>query len=178
MKRLAAFMVLVVFLALAVTAQGNRIYVEDFEIEPGEYGCMPVLLTNVDPSRGLQFNITLPIGLELEESELTPYARGKKMFLSSNFSPKDGCYTVFIYPMGTICFPADTTAAVMTMTLKARETFKGGTISAWKCRGATADNKTIYMEGDTARVTVPESALVGVPIDSKSDDGGFFNLND
>ena len=104
MKRLMTLVVLAVFLALAVSAQGNRIYIEPFEIEPGESRTVPVMLSNVDPSRGVQFNVTLPEGLELKASELTPYSQGMKMILSCEFSPKNGCYTVFIYPMGYL-FP-------------------------------------------------------------------------
>ena len=170
--------VLAVFLALAVSAQGNRIYIEPFEIEPGESRTVPVMLSNVDPSRGVQFNVTLPEGLELKASELTPYSQGMKMILSCEFSPKNGCYTVFIYPMGVICFPADTTAAVMTLKINARKSFRGGTMSTWKCFGATEENKTLYMQGDTTAVTVPESALIGIPIDTRSADDEYFNLND
>ena len=58
-------------LALTLSAQGNRVYIEDFEIEPGATDSVLVLLSNVDPSRGLQFNLSLPQGLEICEYDLT-----------------------------------------------------------------------------------------------------------
>ena len=50
-------------LAQGIMAQTNRIFIEEFEIEPGTIDSVPVMLTSVDPSRGLQFNISLPAGL-------------------------------------------------------------------------------------------------------------------
>ncbi len=162
-------------LALGIMAQTNRIFIEDFEIEPGTIDSVPVLLTSVDPSRGLQFNISLPAGLSYRSSEVTDFSNKYNMSMSCNYSRKDSCYSVFLYPPGRYCYPADTTVAVAYIWLQASNDFKGGTIITWKCRGSTIDNNTIYMDGDTTMVTVPTASLIGIPYDMPVQDQ-YFNL--
>ena len=161
---------------LGVAAQTNRIFIEDFEIEPGATDSVAVMFSSVDPSRGLQFNISLPAGLTYLGSDVTEYSVNYNMSASCNYSRKDSCYSAFIYPPGRICYPADTTAAVMYIWLKAKDDFKGGTIITWKCRGSTIDNNTIYMEGDTTTVTVPQASLIGIPVDGQPVKDQYFNL--
>ena len=172
MRRLITLALIAVLCVLATSAQeGNRIYIEDFEIEPGEMDSAQVMLTNVDPSRGLQFNISMPEGLEIVEYELTDYSRASKMNLMFDYSTKNHCNIVFIYPLGMICYPADTAKAVMCLKLKAHRGFKGGTIVTWKCCGSTMDNNTITMNGSDTHVTVPKAS----PIDTQPDGGQYFN---
>ena len=170
-------MILLAWLAaIAVAAQTNRVYIENFEIEPGETSTVPVMFTSVDPSRGLQFNISLPEGLEYKGVEVSQYAMDYKMNVSCNYSKKYSCYSAFIYPPGRISFPADATAVVMYIKFKAKDDFKGGTITTWKCRGSTLDNNTIVMEGDTTTVTVPQASLIGIPVENKQAKDQYFNL--
>lgn len=178
MKRLMTLALMALLLALTLSAQGNRVYIEDFEIEPGATDSVLVLLSNVDPSRGLQFNLSLPQGLEICEYDLTDYSRRSKMHLLCEVSTKDSCYVAFIYPMGLICYPADDAAAVMYLKVKASKGFKGGNIVTWKCCGATMENTTINMDGASTRVTVPDAALVGIPVDTQSADDRFFGPDD
>lgn len=175
MKKIV-LMSLALLATIGVAAQTNRIYIEDFEIEPGTTDSVPVMFSSVDPSRGLQFNISLPKGLSYKGAEVSEYAASFGMSGSCNYSSKDSCYSAFIYPAGRICFPADTTAAVMYIWLKASNEFKGGTIITWKCRGSTIDNATIYMDGDTTTVTVPQASLIGIPVDSQPVKDQYFNL--
>ena len=169
-------LIMAMLMSLVATAQTNRIFIEDFEIEPGATDSVPVLLSNVDPSRGLQFNISLPEGLNYMGAEVSEYASGYKMSVSCNYNQKNSCYSAFIYPPGPICFPADTTAVVMYIWLMAKDDFKGGPIITWKCRGSALDNNTIIMDGDTTVVTVPQASLIGIPVENRQAQDQYFNL--
>ena len=68
----------------AVAQQRNRIYIENFEIYPDSSLTVPVMLANMDSTRGIQFNITLPFGLKISECNLTPYAKEYDMHLFEN----------------------------------------------------------------------------------------------
>lgn len=143
--------IVALFVSLDAVAQSNRIYVEPFEICPDSTLAVPVILANETPTRGLQFNMTLPEGLAMDECEITRYCEKYSMSL---FTKKNGdVWTIGMYPMGSICLPADTKAILM-LQMMASPTFMGGEIVVWKCRGSTIDNKTIYMDGDTTAVTV------------------------
>ena len=155
-------MSLALLATIGVAAQTNRIFIEDFEIEPGTTDSVAVMFSSVDPSRGLQFNISLPKGLAYMGADVTEYAANYNMSVSCNYSEKYRCYSAFIYPPGRICFPADTTAAVMNLWLK--------------CRGSTIDNNTIYMDGDTTTVTVPQASIIGIPADNQPVKDQYFNL--
>ena len=168
--------IVAVMAAWNALAQGNRIYIEDFEIDADSTRIVPVMLANSDSTRGLQFNLTLPKGLSIADYKMTSYARDYEMSVTVNYVDVDSAYTVFMYPSSPICFPSDT-KAVMTLELEASSTFKGGDIVTWKCRGSTIDNMTIYMEGSTAHVTVPASTLIGIPIEQKPTEDQYFNLN-
>lgn len=160
--RLATFLAIV--MALQALAQSNRIYIEDFEIFPDSVVTVPVMLSNVDETRGFQFNITTPEGLKVVGHRLSGITRDYEMTLTFRKSEADGCHTAIVVPHEPTCLPAGT-AVVMTLKFKASPDFKGGEISLWKERGSTIENKTIIMGDETTTVTVPESALIGIPID-------------
>ena len=63
-----------VCMALCAMAQNNRIYIEDFEIDPDSTVTVSVILANESPTRGVQFNMTLPPGLILKSSKVTAYS--------------------------------------------------------------------------------------------------------
>jgi hypothetical protein len=164
-----------VLASLTVTAQSNRIYIEDFEIDCDSAKMVQVMLANVDPTRGIQFNLRLPAGLSIEDYDETAYSRRYSMSLTSSFVPDYDGYLMFLYPSQAICFPPDT-MAVIKLTLAASHDFRGGDLLIWQCRGSTIDNETIYMDGDTTHVTVPTSTLIGIPIDQKPTEEQYFNL--
>jgi len=166
---------LAALVAVTAMAQTNRVYIEDFSIEPDSTVVVPVFFANVVPSRGLQFNLSLPEGLTLTKSRLTQYSKEYAMILTCRYSNRDQCYGVFIYPSGAICFDPDT-AAVMELWLTAQPDFSGGEISLWNCYGSTIENKTIAVQGGVAVVTVPESSLIGIPVDKVDAKEEFFNL--
>ena len=167
---------LLALVALSSVAQSEtRIYIEDFEICPDSSVVVPVILANVERTRGFQFYITLPEGLTKVREELTEYSLENKMTLSCPYSEKNNCYMVFIYPSAGNMFPPDT-MEVMTFTFKAESTFRGGIIRLWKCRGSTRNNTTIIYQDDTTTVTVPTASLIGIPVDKKPGKDEFFNL--
>lgn len=173
--RYFATALLAVCMALFTMAQNNRIYIEDFEISPDSTVTVPVILANEDPTRGVQFNISLPSGLIYKKSHVTEYSEEYGMSLTCRYSNRDGCYTVFLYPMAQICYDPDT-AAVMTITFAAQSDFKGGTISIWKCRGSTINNKPFVIPDASTNVTIPAASLIGIPIDNEPVHEEFFNL--
>lgn len=173
MRRYMMVMMAVLLALAAVAQQRNRIYIENFEIYPDSSLTVPVMLANMDSTRGIQFNITLPFGLRISECELTPYAKEYDMHIFENNNA--GVLTIGMYPFSRVCFPPDT-VAVMTINFDAKTDFKGGEIFLWKCRGSTMENTTIFIGDDTTTVTVPSSSLIGIPVDQKTDDEMYFNL--
>lgn len=175
MKHILMTILVLLVAANAVSQSRSRVYIEDFEITPDSSIVVPVILANVEPTRGVQYYVTLPEGLSLVDEQLTDYSLEYDMAVSCTYSNKNSCYMIFVYPPTTILFPPDT-MAVMTLEFKAAPDFKGGLLPVWKCRGATADNRSIVYQNDTTIVTVPTASLIGIPMDQKSDDDQYFNL--
>lgn len=173
MRRFMMIILAAVF-TLAAVAQRNRIYIEDFEIYPDSTITVPVMLANTDPTRGFQFNMTLPDGLSIEDCKLTEYAVKDYDMHIFNMC-KAGVWTAGMYPASKVCLPPDD-KAMMTITFKATAEFKGGQLFLWKCRGSTMESTTIYFDEDTTTVTVPSNALIGIPMDKRTDTNDYFNL--
>ena len=166
--------IIVALAALTVTAQGNRICIEDFVIDRDSIVSVPVVLANETPMRGLQFNMTLPDGLKVESSSLTKYSEKYEMNLVCRRTD-NGDQVVFIYPMARICYPAGNEVVVV-INFAAGPDFKGGEITLWKCFGSTIDNVAFPVQGGTTTVTVPSSSLIQVPADSQPVNQQYFNL--
>ena len=161
---------------MVALGQQNRIYIEDFEIAPEATLTVPVMLSNVDETRGIQFNLTVPQGLKIVSRELSDYAAQERF--NMNFSVNkvnDSTWTMIIYPSGRICFPPDEQAMVL-VGFKAKAEFKGGDLLLWKCRGSTIDNVTIYINDDTAHVSVPQSSVISVPNDHFTVSEVYYNI--
>lgn len=166
--------IFVVLLALPVAGQVNRLYMDDFEIEPDSLKTMPLMLLNESPTRGFQFTMTLPQGMYLEESKVTNYSLEYKMGISCNILERNQ-FMLFIFPSIRICYPPDT-AAVVLLTFSADSDFKGGDIIIDECWGSTIDSEGFPADGDTVHVTVPASFLIGVPVDQQPAEDQYFNL--
>lgn len=164
--------IIVALAALTVTAQGDRICIEDFVIDRDSVVSVPVVLANETPMRGLQFNMTLPDGLKVESSSLTKYSAKYEMNMVCRRTD-NGEQVVFIYPMARICYPAGSEVVVV-INFAAGPDFKGGDIILSGAKGSTIDNKSIPIEGDTIKVTVPASSLIGIPMDKTQNDGKFY----
>ena len=173
MRNLFSFMLTALVAALCATAQTNVIYIDDFEISPDSVVTVPVMLANQDTTRGVQFNITIPETLDIDEIVLTDYSAGRGFTLTQSASGTT--YTVMIYNFGQAFFPPDTTAIAL-VTFYAYDDFDGGEVEVWKCRGSTADDQAIIMDGDTATVTVPTASLKVVSVDAVPVNEQYFNL--
>ena len=77
--------IMAVIVAMAAMAQRNVVYIEDFEIEPGNSITVPLMMANCDSTRGIQVNLTLPEGLRLIDRELTQYSREYDMEPFGNY---------------------------------------------------------------------------------------------
>lgn len=168
---------LAMVLALPCVAQVNRLYMNDFEIEPDSTITVSLYLTNEDPTRGLQFNLKVPEGLTRCGYESTAYSNEYNMTVVCE-STGANKYRAFVYPPTRICYPADNAREVVSFTFKASSGFKGGELVIDGCKGSTMDSKTFNIEGDTVVVTVPARSLVGIPVDQQSADEPFFNLQE
>ena len=164
--------IMVAMTALALSAQANRIVIEDFVVDRDSVVSVPVMLANETPMRGLQFRMVLPEGLKIEGSKLTKYSEKYDMNLAGRSTPQ-GDYAVFIYPMSRVCYPADS-AVIMMLEVVASSDFKGGKIIMSGVRGSTIDNQSIPVEDTAVTVSVPASSLIGIPMDQTQGNGKFF----
>lgn len=70
-SRFSATVMLLAMSCIAAFAQGNnKLYIEDFDIAPGETKTLDIILENEDPVSSLQFDITFPTGLSYVEGSL------------------------------------------------------------------------------------------------------------
>lgn len=168
--------VMAMMMAMGVMAQHNVMYISDFEIAPGSQIDVPLMLANSDPTRGVQFNMTLPDGLTLINRQMTPYAEVEYEMKDFGTLKKAGYWLIGMYPVGGVCFPPGDTA-IMILTFASAADFTGGEIILWRQRGSTIDNKTIFYDNDTTTVTIPQASILerqdnALPLDQR-----FYNLN-
>ncbi len=141
--------------AVAAVAQSRGcVYIENLELVPDSTVTVPVMLACLEPTQGLQFKMSLPDGLILEEMELTKRSRRLDMNLAKKH--KGDTWNVAVYTMSMASFPPDTTA-VIHATLRALPQFQGGEIHIWKCQGCSQDFTTINY--DDSYTTVMRAAL-------------------
>ena len=70
-SRFSATVMLLAMGCIAAFAQGtNKLYIEDFDIAPGETKTLDIILDNEDPVSSLQFDIYFPDGLTYVEGSL------------------------------------------------------------------------------------------------------------
>ena len=70
-SRFSATVMLLAVGCIAAFAQGNnKLYIEDFDIAPGQTKTLDIILENEDPVSSLQFDITFPTGLSYVEGSL------------------------------------------------------------------------------------------------------------
>lgn len=166
--------IFVVLLALPVAGQVNRLFMDDFEIEPDSLKTMSLILASEIPTRGFQFTLILPQGIYLDDCAVTDYSKEYKMGISCNFIDPSH-YLLFVFPSIRVCYPPDTVAVAL-FTFGAASDFKGGDILIDECSCSTIDSESFPAIGDTVHVTVPSSSLIGIPIDQQPVKDQFFNL--
>ena len=70
-SRFSATVMLLAVGCIAAFAQGNnKLYIEDFDIAPGQTKTLDIILENEDPVSSLQFDITFPTGLSYVKESL------------------------------------------------------------------------------------------------------------
>ena len=109
-------------------AETDRLYIEDFTIEPGETLSVPVLLQNNVAYGGLQTDLYLPDGLsvEMEDDEYIIDLTSRKDYSHSIscYNQSDGAIRVFISSMSTASFSGNS-GAIMTIRMTASTDFHG-----------------------------------------------------
>lgn len=145
---------LTAFVALMGAAQGGgRIFIENFDIAPDSTVTVQVMLDNPEPTLGLQFKMTMPEGLTVDELELTKYSKKLKMNLADRLN--GDTWIIAVYSMALDQYPPNT-AAVLTMTVTASPEFEGGDIAIYRSQGSTEDFVTIkYDDTHTAVLRRP-----------------------
>lgn len=153
------FMTLVaLLLAVTAMAQHNGVFIDSFEIAPGTSVTVPVKFHVIEPTRGLQFCVSLPPRLRMVRHDLDEET-ADQYSLHPFGSRNDSVWTLGMYPFGRVCLPADTVMTVMQVTLKASPDFQGGDIRLWRQRGSRLDNSSIQLSDDTTAVRVKRDEM-------------------
>lgn len=115
--------------AIKMRASGSdRLYIEDFNIEPGETVQVPVLLENATVYSGLQTDLYLPDGLsvDMEDDEYIIDLTSRKDYTHSLscYEQSDGAIRIFVSSMSAKPF-SGSSGAIMTISLTASSGFHG-----------------------------------------------------
>ena len=127
MKRSIISFALVVIVALASSAR-DRLYIENFYIEPGETLQIPVLLDNDTAYSGLQTDLYLPAGLSLDMEydeyiiDLTSRKSSSHSVASSMLS--NGAIRIYVSSLTAREFTGNS-GPIMTMSITAAPDFTG-----------------------------------------------------
>ena len=125
MKRSIISFALVVIVALASSAR-DRLYIENFHIEPGETLQVPVLLDNDTAYSGLQTDLYLPAGLTLDMEfdeyiiDLTSRKSNSHTVVSSRLS--NGAIRIYVSSLSAREFTGNS-GPIMTMSITAAPDF-------------------------------------------------------
>ena len=126
MKKTILFTAIAV-LALAGTAR-DRLYVEDFSIQPGETKDIPILLDNDTVYCAFQTDLYLPDGLEvvLDDGEywIDPTDRLSPNHFISTYQQPNGAIRIFVTSQSVRLFSGNS-GPLVTVRLQAAEDFSG-----------------------------------------------------
>ena len=156
-SRFSATVMLLAMGCIAAFAQGNnRLYIEDFDLAPGETKTLDIILENEDPVSSLQFDIYFPDGLTYVEGSLERNTSRLTRSSHSIVAAKQGDGKGY-YRMGIL----STSSEMANSSVKG----KNGTLLRIK---VTADNdykgSFIYMDGIIgSNGTVPTPVRLDMP---------------
>lgn len=106
----------------------DRLYIEDFTIEPGETLSVPVLLINNVVYSGFQTDLYLPDGLyvDMEDDEYIIDLTSRKDYSHSVacYGQSDGAIRIYVSSMSTASFSGNS-GAILTINLSASDSFHG-----------------------------------------------------
>ena len=141
-SRFSATVMLLAMGCIAAFAQGNnKLYIEDFDIAPGETKILDIILENEDPVSSLQFDITFPTGLSYVEESLERVTSRITRTSHSIVAAKQG---ENVYRMGILSTSSETAnsavnlkeGALLRIKVKAAIDYKGSSIKITKIIGS------------------------------------------
>lgn len=140
----------------------NKLYIEDFAINPGETKTIEVLLENDDPISGLQFDVDMPEGLEFLEGTVQRnpdrITRGSHTISFSVLDAYDDIDRFVILENATDYTKSAlkmNEGALFTIDVRAAKTFKKGDIQIFNIVGSnntTAEAIELLIEDYTTHV--------------------------
>lgn len=141
-SRFSATVMLLAMGCIAAFAQGNnKLYIEDFDIAPGETKPLDIILENEDPVSSLQFDITFPTGLSYVEESLERVTSRITRTSHSIVAAKQG---ENVYRMGILSTSSETAnsavklkeGALLRIKVKADIDYKGSSIKITQIIGS------------------------------------------
>ena len=141
-SRFSATVMLLAMGCIAAFAQGNnKLYIEDFDIAPGETKTLDIILENEDPVSSLQFDITFPTGLSYVEESLE---RVTSRITRTSHSIVDAKQGENVYRMGILSTSSETAnsavklneGALLRIKVKADIDYKGSSIKITQIIGS------------------------------------------
>lgn len=141
-SRFSATVMLLAMGCIAAFAQGNnKLYIEDFDIAPGETKILDIILENEDPVSSLQFDITFPTGLSYVEESLERVTSRITRTSHSIVAAKQG---ENVYRMGILSTSSETAnsavklkeGALLRIKVKAAIDYKGSSIKITQIIGS------------------------------------------
>ena len=132
-SRFSATVMLLAMGCIAAFAQGNKLYIKDFDIAPGETKTLDIILENEDPVSSLQFDITFPTGLSYVENSLE---RVTSRITRTSHSIVDAMQKESVYRMGILSTSSEMAnsavkfneGALLRIKVKADIDYKGSSI--------------------------------------------------
>ena len=132
-SRFSATVMLLAMGCIAAFAQGNKLYIEDFDIAPGETKTLDIILENEDPVSSLQFDITFPTGLSYVKNTLE---RVTSRITRTSHSIVDAMQKESVYRMGILSTSSEMAnsavklneGALLRIKVKADIDYKGSSI--------------------------------------------------
>ena len=167
----------------APTATAERLYIENFGIEPGEQKMVSILLNNENAYSALQCDIVMPDGLtidtEIDDGEtvyvIDPTSRCRNHVVSTN-QLSDGSVRVWLTSQGARIING-TSGAVLTMSVTAADNFAGA--KQLKLRNVVCAKETEDSAGE--RVELPDAVCTvtaGGALVGDADGNGKVDIND
>ena len=158
-SRFSATVMLLAMGCIAAFAQGNnKLYIEDFDIAPGETKTLDIILENEDPVSSLQFDITFPTGLSYVEESLERVTSRITRTSHSIVAAKQGKN---VYRMGILSTSSEMAnsavklkeGALLRIKVKAAIDYKGSSIKITKIIGSNGTvSPSVRLDMDACEV--------------------------
>lgn len=143
-SRFSATVMLLAMGCIAAFAQGtNKLYIEDFDIAPGETKTLDIILDNEDPVSSLQFDILFPEGLTYVEGSLEKVperiTRSSHSIMAVKQGDGEGAYRMGV--LSTSSTKANSavkgnSGALLRLKVTADYNYKGSFIQMWDIIGS------------------------------------------